>query len=79
MSTNVGDPARWTGRLDLLLFDQVYCNKFSPRFHARKDFSVVPDTPMRKYAKGFTRILNFVVSLVSSKDLDEHKLALPAG
>ena len=34
---------------------------------------------MRRYAKGITRILNFVVNLVSRDDLNEHKVALPAG
>jgi hypothetical protein len=34
---------------------------------------------MRRYAKGITWILNFVVNVVSRGDLDEHKVALPAG
>ena len=78
--TDVGDPARWTDRLESLLFDiQVYCNKFSPRFHARTDYAIVTDRTMRRYAEGITRMLNFVVNLVSRDDLDEHKVALPAG
>jgi hypothetical protein len=77
---DVGDPVRWTLGLESLLFDlQVYCNTFSPRFHVRTDYSVVTDKTMRRYAEGITRILNFVVSLVSRDDLDEHKVALPAG
>ena len=79
MLTDVGDPARCTDKLDSLLFDlQVYCNSF-PLVSMRSDFSAFADRTMQGYAEGITRIPDFFIFLISSDDLDENKVALPAG